>query len=93
MKQLFAEDMSMGVNRMTGARYLTGSSSNLNGPAGGTNADYASVVPEIPFVYTIFTNPSGRFGWDVEEWRINPTADQVFAAIEELARHFIIMPA
>lgn len=84
--------MSNRVRRETGARYRIGSASNLDTPSSGTSTDYALGFFEIPFVYTIFTNPSGRFGWDVEEWRINPTVDQVFAAVDDFARHLLFSP-
>ncbi|KAL7048129.1 hypothetical protein ACKWTF_003230 [Chironomus riparius] len=90
--QPVAHDMSGNVNRMTGARYRTGSASNLANPTSGTSPDYAKSFVDIPYVYTIFTNPSGSSGWDAPEWRINPTVDQVFAAIDDLSRHLIFSP-
>lgn len=87
-----AIDMSGSINRMTGARYRTGSASNIAGPTAGTSSDYAAAVAEVPLVYTLFTTPSGRFGWDVETWRIHPIVDQIFAAIDDLARHLIFSP-
>lgn len=85
--------MSASIHRMTGARYRTGSAANIAGPTSGTSTDYATSVTEIPLAFTVFTTPSGRFGWDVEEWRINPIVDQVFAAVEDMARHLIFSPS
>jgi hypothetical protein len=84
--------MSARINRMTGARYRTGSGANIAGPSSGTSTDFATAISEIPLAYTVFTMPSGRFGWDTEEWRINPIVDQVFAGIDDLARHLIFSP-
>lgn len=84
--------MSAYVRRETGARYLTGTFSNLQQPSDGTSMDYAVGVDNIPLAYTIFTPPSGEFGWDVPAWRINPIVDQVFNAVENLARYAIEMP-
>lgn len=77
---------------MTGARYRTGGAANIAGAAAGTSMDYATSVTEVPLAYTIFTTPSGEFGWDAEEWRINPIVDQVFAAVDDLARNLIFSP-
>ena len=91
--QNVAWDMGTSVRDQTGARFLTGTYSNMaSSPAGGTSMDYAVGVDQIPLSYTIFAPPSGRFGWDVEVWRINPVVDQMFFAIERLARHALTMP-
>ncbi|KAG5677261.1 hypothetical protein PVAND_007032 [Polypedilum vanderplanki] len=91
-KRNIANDMSASINRLTGARYRTGSAANLAGQASGTSTDYATTVTETPLAFTVFAPAGGRFGYDVEEWRINPIVDQIFAAIEDLARHLIFSP-
>jgi metal-dependent amidase/aminoacylase/carboxypeptidase family protein len=92
IKQLVANDMSNVIMRNTGARYRTGSKFNLAGAASGTSTDFATVSSEMPYAYTIYAMPSGEFGWDVEEWRINPIIDQVFSAVDDMARHLIFSP-
>lgn len=84
--------MGDNVRSQTGARFLTGSYSNLIQPTDGTSMDYAVGVDNIPLAYTLFTPPSGEFGWDVPAWRIQPVADQMFFAIERFARYAIEMP-
>ncbi|KAG5677260.1 hypothetical protein PVAND_007031 [Polypedilum vanderplanki] len=89
---LVAAQMSTAVRRETGARYLTASFSNIQEPADGTSMDYAVGVDNIPLAYTIFTPAAGEFGWDVPAWRINPIVDQVWYAVESLARYAVDMP-
>ena len=92
-KQGVSNDMSNRINRMTGARYRTGGIANfLAGPAAGTSVDYAAREFNAPLAYNIYAPPSGRFGWDVEEWRINAIVDQIFAAVDDMARHIIFSP-
>lgn len=79
------------VRRMTGARFNTGTYSNMVVPTAGTSMDYAAGADQVPLSYTIFTLPFGRFGWDVEEFRINAIIDQVFFAIESLGRYVLTM--
>jgi hypothetical protein len=71
---------------------LVGSAANIAGASSGASADFATSVTEVPFAFTIFTAPGGQNGWDVEAWRINPIVDQVFAAVDDLARHLIFLP-
>lgn len=91
-KQGVAVDMGARINRVTGARYRTGGISNLAGPAAGTSVDYAAREFNAPLAYNIYAPPSGSFGWDVEEWRINAMVDQIFAAVDDMARHIIFSP-
>lgn len=84
--------MSARVMRVTGARYRTGIPFNLVGPTSGTSADYAAREFDSPLSYVIYAPPFGRSGWDVEEWRINPIVDQIFAAVDDMARHIIFSP-
>jgi hypothetical protein len=84
--------MSDSVRLRTGARFNTGVFSNVVNAAAATSMDYAVGVDWIPLAYTIFTPPGGEFGWDVEEWRINPIVDQVFFSIERLARFTLELP-
>lgn len=79
--------------RVTGARYPTGSSFNIAGGTSGTSADYAAQVFDAPLSYVIHAPPFGEFGWDVEEWRINPIVDQIFAAVDDMARHIVFAPS
>lgn len=90
--QNVAWSMSRNIRDSTGARFSTGTYSNIVGATAGTSMDYAAGVDQIPLAYTIFTPPSGRFGWDVEVWRINPVANQIFFALEDLARYVLTMP-
>jgi hypothetical protein len=90
--QNVAWQMSSNIRTMTGARFSTGTYSTIARPASGTSIDYAAAVDNIPLAYTIFTPPFGRFGWDVEEWRINAVVDQIFFAMENLARYVLTMP-
>ncbi|KAL7048130.1 hypothetical protein ACKWTF_003231 [Chironomus riparius] len=91
-QQNVAWDMSDDIRFRSGARYLTGTFSNIVVPTGGTSMDYAAGVDDVPLSYTILTPPFGQFGWDAEPWRINAVVDQVFMAIETLARYAIDMP-
>jgi hypothetical protein len=84
--------MSARINRITGARYRTGGIANLIGSTSGTSVDYAAWEFNAPLSYVIYAPPSGHFGWDVEEWRINPIVDQIFAAVDDMARHIIFAP-
>jgi hypothetical protein len=91
-QQEVAWQMSNNVRGMTGARFSTGTYSNVVIPTAGTSMDYAAAVDSVPLSYTIFTPPFGRFGWDVEEFRINAVVDQIFFAIENLGRYVLEMP-
>lgn len=84
--------MSRNVRERTGARFSTGSYSNLATSTAGTSMDYAAAVDGVPLSYTIFTPPFGRFGWDVEEFRINAIVDQIFFAVENLGRYVLARP-
>ncbi len=86
-------DMSARVRSVTGARYRTGGSFNLLGGTSGTSADFAAQVFDLPLSYVINAPPAGEFGWDVEVWRIHPIVDQIFAAVDDMARHIIFAPA
>lgn len=84
--------MSSNIRDRTGARFSTGTYSNIVRGTAGTSMDYAAGVDQIPLSFTIFTPPSGRNGWDVEAWRINPVVDQIFFAMENLANYVLTMP-
>lgn len=84
--------MSSRINRLTGARYRTGGISNIAGASSGMSIDYAAREFAAPLTYNIYAPPFGQFGWDVEEWRINPIVDQIFAAVDDMARHIIFSP-
>lgn len=90
--QNVAWEMSRNVRDRTGARFSTGTYSLSLRPTTATSMDYAAAVDNIPLSFTIFTPPSGRFGWDVEVWRIDPVVDQIFFAFENLARYVLTMP-
>jgi hypothetical protein len=75
------------------ARFRTGNYNLLTGGAAGTSMDYSVGVDDVPLAYTIFAPPFGQNGWDVEPWRINPIVDQVFFALEDLARHALFSPS
>lgn len=90
--QNVAWEMSNNIRGNTGARFSTGTYSNMVVPTAGTSMDYAAGADSVPLSYTIFTPPFGRFGWDVEEFRINAIADQIFFAIENLGRYVLEMP-
>lgn len=77
---------------MTGARYRTGGIANLAGASAGASVDFAAREFESPLAFNVYAPPFGGEGWDVEEWRINPIVDQIFSAIDDMARHIIFAP-